>query len=49
MKVFKKAQHCLFVEEETYNWAPVKSVFSLRGLIIFSLLLSVMTVFISLS
>lgn len=24
MKWFRKNQHCLFVEEERYNWAPVR-------------------------
>lgn len=23
--MFKKSSHCLFVEEETYNWASPKS------------------------
>lgn len=25
MKLFKKASHCLFVEEERYKWAEPKS------------------------
>ena len=24
MKWFRKNQHCLFVEEEVYNWAPAR-------------------------
>ncbi|MEX0965115.1 MAG: hypothetical protein WDZ52_13855 [Pseudohongiellaceae bacterium] len=37
MKLFKKAQHCLFVEEETYKWAEKKSGMS-RHLVTVSLL-----------
>lgn len=25
MRLFKKRQHCLFVEEEIYNWASPRS------------------------
>jgi len=28
VKLFKKTQNCLFVEEETYKWAAKKSVMS---------------------
>jgi hypothetical protein len=33
VKFAKKVNHCLFVEEETYDWAPVRSG-SGRGLLI---------------
>ena len=28
MRLLKKSQHCLFVEEESYNWAAPKSSIS---------------------
>lgn len=37
MKLFKKSQNCLFVEEETYKWAERKPGIS-RHLITVSLL-----------
>ncbi len=37
MKLFKKGQNCLFVEEERYEWAPKKSSMN-RHLITVSLL-----------
>ncbi len=37
MKLFKKTQNCLFVEEETYRWAQKKGGIS-RHLITLSLL-----------
>ncbi|MCB1669577.1 MAG: hypothetical protein R3F41_11225 [Gammaproteobacteria bacterium] len=33
----KKVEHCLFVEEETYNWAPDYSATSKRILLIMGL------------
>lgn len=30
----KKTQHCLFVEEEHYDWAPERSLASKRGLFV---------------
>ncbi|NQV71153.1 MAG: hypothetical protein HQ498_14095 [Pseudohongiella sp.] len=35
MKLFKKSQNCLFVEEERYNWAAPKSSIN-RKLILLS-------------
>ncbi len=37
MKLFKKHQHCLFVEEEKYNWIAPKSTVN-RRLIYLSIL-----------
>ena len=30
MKLFKKTQNCLFIEEERYKWAAKKSVMSVH-------------------
>ena len=35
----RKQQHCLFVEEETYNWAPQHTATSKRILLIMGLFL----------
>lgn len=36
MRLFRKSQNCLFVEEEVYNWASPKSRAN-RGMIMLSL------------
>ena len=33
----KKVEHCLFVEEETYNWAPNHGAASKKALLIMGL------------
>jgi len=33
VKLAKRVEHCLFVEEETYNWAPARTG-SGKGLLI---------------
>lgn len=33
----KKVEHCLFVEEETYNWAPDYSTASKKAILIMGL------------
>lgn len=39
MKLSKKVEHCLFVEEESYNWAPARSGASKLMLMIMALLM----------
>ena len=35
----KKIEHCLFVEEESYNWAPAQSGASKRMLFLMAMLM----------
>ena len=37
MRFSKKVDHCLFVEEETYNWAPDYPAISKRVVVIMGL------------
>ncbi|MBT8148014.1 MAG: hypothetical protein KJN90_14240 [Gammaproteobacteria bacterium] len=39
MKFSKKVDHCLFIEEESYNWAPVRSGSSKLALFFMALLM----------
>ena len=46
---FKKTEHCVFVEEETYNWAPAKSAISTRSVIVLTLLMAIIALFVSIA
>jgi len=37
VKLSKKVEHCLFVEEESYNWAPAQSGISKGALVLMAL------------
>jgi len=39
VKLSKRVEHCLFVEEESYNWAPARMGASKRMLMVMALLI----------
>jgi hypothetical protein len=39
VKYSKKLHHCLFVEEESYNWAPARTGASKRMLVLMAVLI----------
>jgi len=49
LKFLKKPVHCLFVEEETYDWAPAKPSITTRSVIVFTLMMMGLVLFVSLA
>lgn len=45
MRLFKKNQHCLFVEEESYNWSTKESSITLRLIVVVTLIIGVGVLF----
>jgi len=49
VKPSKKGGHCLFVEEESYDWAPIRTGASKSLLVLSTLLFISMVIFLTLS
>lgn len=41
MRLFKKNQHCLFVEEESYNWSTKESSITRRFVVVLTMVVGV--------